>query len=230
MRLRVFGLLAALLGMAATATAQTPPALLNVYPVEVAESLASGATLLLYDGSPFHPDGNVLWDYAEAERCTHFGTSAKYIDALKKAGVAPVGTHDLASLRTLLSTGSPLAPESFDYVYEAIKKDLHLASISGGTDICGCFVLGIPTKPAFVIAASSRRASAPVSPCRACSRCAASLKSSNAVGSTTALPSASTRPTSTAAPRLWREPTFGSATYRGSGTLSQSTCWIGGSS
>jgi acetoacetyl-CoA synthetase len=115
----------------------------------LASGLASGATLLLYDGSPFHPGGNILWDYAEAERCTHFGTSAKYIDALKKAGLAPARTHDLGSLRTLLSTGSPLAPESFDYVYEAIKQDLHLTSISGGTDICGCFVLGVPTKPVW---------------------------------------------------------------------------------
>jgi acetoacetyl-CoA synthetase len=115
----------------------------------LASGLASGATLLLYDGSPFHPGGNILWDYAQGERCTHFGTSAKYIDALKKAGLAPARTHDLASLRGLLSTGSPLAPESFDYVYEAIKPDLHLASISGGTDICGCFVLGVPTKPVW---------------------------------------------------------------------------------
>jgi acetoacetyl-CoA synthetase len=111
--------------------------------------LASGATLLLYDGSPFHPSGNVLWDYAQAERCTHFGTSAKYIDALKKAELAPAKTHDLSTVRALLSTGSPLVPEAFDYVYAAIKHDLHLASISGGTDICGCFVLGIPTKPVW---------------------------------------------------------------------------------
>jgi len=111
--------------------------------------LAQGATLLLYDGSPFHPSGNILWDYAQAERCTHFGTSAKYIDALKKAELAPARTHDLSSLRALLSTGSPLAPEGFDYVYGAIKGDLHLASISGGTDICGCFVLGIPTEPVW---------------------------------------------------------------------------------
>jgi acetoacetyl-CoA synthetase len=115
----------------------------------LASGLASGATLLLYDGSPFHPNGNILWDYAQAERCTHFGTSAKYIDALKKAGLTPAKTHDLTSLRALLSTGSPLAPESFDYIYEAIKKNLHLASISGGTDICGCFVLGVPTKPVW---------------------------------------------------------------------------------
>jgi acetoacetyl-CoA synthetase len=97
--------------------------------------LASGATLLLYDGSPFYPDGNILWDYAQKERCTHFGTSAKYIDALKKAELAPATTHDLSTVRAMLSTGSPLAPESFDYVYQAIKPDLHLASISGGTDI-----------------------------------------------------------------------------------------------
>jgi acetoacetyl-CoA synthetase len=111
--------------------------------------LASGATLLLYDGSPFHPSGAILWDYAEAERITHFGTSAKYIDALKKAGLAPAETHDLSSLRTLLSTGSPLAPESFDYVYQKLKHDVHLASISGGTDICGCFVLGVPSRPVW---------------------------------------------------------------------------------
>jgi acetoacetyl-CoA synthetase len=111
--------------------------------------LSSGATLLLYDGSPFHPSGAILWDYAQAERCTHFGTSAKYIDAMKKAAVAPAKSHDLSSLRVMLSTGSPLMAESFDYVYDAIKKDLHLASISGGTDIMGCFVLGVPTKPVW---------------------------------------------------------------------------------
>jgi len=111
--------------------------------------LASGATLLLYDGSPFHPSGNVLWDYAAAEKCTHFGTSAKYIDALKKAGLEPRVTHDLSDLRAVLSTGSPLVPEGFDYVYAAIKQDLHLASISGGTDIVGCFVLGVPTEPVW---------------------------------------------------------------------------------
>ena len=111
--------------------------------------LASGATLLLYDGSPFHPSGAVLWDYAQAERATHFGSSAKYIDALKKAGLAPAETHDLSSLRAVLSTGSPLAPESFDYVYKKLKRDVHLASISGGTDICGCFVLGVPTRPVW---------------------------------------------------------------------------------
>ena len=111
--------------------------------------LATGATLLLYDGSPFHPDGNVLFDYADTEGMTVFGTSAKFIDAVRKAGLRPRDTHDLKSVRMLTSTGSPLAPENFDFVYDAIKPDLHLASISGGTDIVSCFVLGIPTKPVY---------------------------------------------------------------------------------
>jgi acetoacetyl-CoA synthetase len=109
--------------------------------------LAVEETLVLFDGSPFHPDGNVLWDLAERERITVFGTSAKYIDACKKAGVEPARTHDLGALRAILSTGSPLVPESFDYVYEAIKADVQLASISGGTDIVSCFVLGNPAGP-----------------------------------------------------------------------------------
>jgi acetoacetyl-CoA synthetase len=111
--------------------------------------LASGATLHLYDGSPFHPDGNVLFDYAEASGISVFGTSAKFIDAVRKAGLRPRDTHDLSMLRMLASTGSPLAPENFDFVYEAIKPELHLASISGGTDIVSCFVLGVPTKPVW---------------------------------------------------------------------------------
>jgi acetoacetyl-CoA synthetase len=109
--------------------------------------LASGATLLLFDGSPFYPDGNAIFDYAQAERMTYLGTSAKFIDAVRKAGLEPVTTHDLASVRVISSTGSPLSPESFVYVYEHVKKDVHLASISGGTDIAACFVLGIPLKP-----------------------------------------------------------------------------------
>ena len=112
-------------------------------------ALASEATLLLYDGAPFHPDGTALFDYAEAEGMTLFGTSAKYLDAAAKAGLAPKRTHDLGALRTLTSTGSPLAPEGFDYVYDAIKADLHLASISGGTDIVSCFALGDPTGPVW---------------------------------------------------------------------------------
>ncbi|HEV7253743.1 MAG TPA: acetoacetate--CoA ligase [Mesorhizobium sp.] len=112
-------------------------------------ALASGATVLLYDGSPFHPDGNTLFDFAQAERMTHFGTSAKFLDALKKAGLRPVETHDLSALRTLSSTGSPLGPDGFRFVHDAIKPDLHLASISGGTDIVSCFVLGVPLLPVF---------------------------------------------------------------------------------
>jgi acetoacetyl-CoA synthetase len=111
--------------------------------------LAAGATLLLYDGSPFAANGTVLWDYAAQEKMTVFGTSAKYIDALAKLGLVPRDTHDLSTLRALLSTGSPLAPESFDYVYRSIKDDLHLASISGGTDIISCFALGCPILPVW---------------------------------------------------------------------------------
>ncbi len=109
--------------------------------------LASGATLMLFDGSPFHPDGNVLWRYAESEKFTQFGTSAKYIDACNKAGMAPGRDHDLDSLRLVMSTGSTLSPESFDYVYESIKSDVCLSSMSGGTDIVSCFVLGHPELP-----------------------------------------------------------------------------------
>ncbi|PRD41184.1 acetoacetate--CoA ligase [Phyllobacterium phragmitis] len=111
--------------------------------------LAYGATLLLYDGSPFCPDGNVLFDYADAEGMTYFGTSAKFIDAARKAGLKPIETHDLSTVRTISSTGSPLSPECFHYVYDGIKKDVHLASISGGTDIVSCFVLGVPVKPVW---------------------------------------------------------------------------------
>jgi len=109
--------------------------------------LAAGATLLLYDGSPFYPSGNILFDYADAEGMTLFGTSAKYIDALAKAELKPRETHNLSTVRAMTSTGSPLAPESFDYVYRDIKPDIHLASISGGTDILGCFVLACPVLP-----------------------------------------------------------------------------------
>jgi acetoacetyl-CoA synthetase len=111
--------------------------------------LASGATLLLYDGSPTYPNANILFDYADAEDMTFFGTSAKYIDALRKAGLRPRDTHRLANMRIMTSTGSPLVPEGFDYVYDAIKPDIHLASISGGTDICGCFVGCDPTRPVW---------------------------------------------------------------------------------
>ena len=124
-----------------------------------ASALASGSTVLLYDGSPFHPSPSVLFDYARDERCTFLGTSAKYLDALAKrtsgggkalreGSVRPVReTHELPWLRTIASTGSVLAPEAFDYVHGSIKEDVHLASISGGTDIVGCFVLGCPVLP-----------------------------------------------------------------------------------
>ncbi|ARP98309.1 acetoacetate--CoA ligase [Pseudorhodoplanes sinuspersici] len=111
--------------------------------------IGAGATLILWDGSPFAPKPDVLFEYAQDEKITLFGTSAKYIDALKKADVHPAKTHDLSSVRVMTSTGSPLAAESFDYVYSDIKSDLHLASISGGTDIVSCFVLGDPTAPVY---------------------------------------------------------------------------------
>ena len=109
--------------------------------------LATGATLVLFDGSPFFRDGRILWEMAENERVTVFGTSAKYISALQKAGIRPVDEFKLPDLRALLSTGSPLAPESFDYVYAAIGGDLQLASIAVGKDIRSCFALGNPRLP-----------------------------------------------------------------------------------
>ena len=111
--------------------------------------LAVGATLLLYDGSPFAARGKVLFDLAEAEKMTHFGTSAKYIDAAAKLGLTPGTTHNLGALRAMFSTGSPLSPEGFDWVYREIKQDILLASISGGTDIVSCFVLGNPVLPVY---------------------------------------------------------------------------------
>jgi acetoacetyl-CoA synthetase len=110
-------------------------------------ALATGATLVLYDGSPFHPDPGALWHMAQEERLTVFGTSAKYLSSLEKSGFVPASAVDLTSLRSLLSTGSPLLPEGFDYVYRAVKSDLQLASISGGTDIVSCFALGCPIRP-----------------------------------------------------------------------------------
>jgi acetoacetyl-CoA synthetase len=114
----------------------------------LASGIGSGATLVLYEGSPFAPL-SVLWDFAEQERINVFGTSAKYIDACKKQGLAPARTHDLSALRLIASTGSPLAADGFDYVYSEIKPNVHLASISGGTDIVSCFVLGDPTGPVW---------------------------------------------------------------------------------
>jgi acetoacetyl-CoA synthetase len=112
-------------------------------------ALASEATLMLYDGSPFYPDGNILWSYAAEENFTLFGTSAKYIDALKNAGLDIASNHDLPALRTITSTGSPLVPESFDYVYAHVKRDVCLSSIAGGTDIVSCFMGGDPIGPVW---------------------------------------------------------------------------------
>ncbi|MCP5325738.1 MAG: acetoacetate--CoA ligase [Oceanospirillaceae bacterium] len=111
--------------------------------------LMTGAALVLFDGSPFHPAQDVLWNMAEAEKISIFGTSAKYIAALEKAGIKPAVTHQLPKLKSLLSTGSPLAHEGFDFVYRDIKADICLSSISGGTDIISCFALGNPTLPVW---------------------------------------------------------------------------------
>ena len=112
-------------------------------------ALASGACLVIFDGSPVYPQPNVLWDLAQRAEVSLFGTSAKYLEAIEKAELSPIDSHSLPYLRTLCSTGSVLYPEQFDYVYKHIKQDLHLASISGGTDICGCFVLGNPISPVY---------------------------------------------------------------------------------
>ena len=112
--------------------------------------LASGATLVLYDGSPFADNGSLLLDAIDRERITVFGTSAKFIAALEKAGHRPRETHGLGSLKAILSTGSPLSHESFEYVYRDFKADVCLSSISGGTDILSCFVGGCPTLPVYV--------------------------------------------------------------------------------
>jgi acetoacetyl-CoA synthetase len=115
----------------------------------LASALASRATLVLYDGSPFVAGGRILFDCADAARITVFGTSAKFIDSAAKAGLKPRLSHRLTAMKSMLSTGSPLAPEGFDYVYREVKRDLHLASISGGTDLISCFVLGNPTAPVW---------------------------------------------------------------------------------
>ena len=112
-------------------------------------ALATGSTVVLYDGSPFRPEPGSLWKMAQDEGVTIFGTSAKYISALEKEHEKPGETFDLSKLHTLLSTGSPLSPENFDYVYRDIKQDLQLSSIAGGTDIISCFSLGCPVKPVY---------------------------------------------------------------------------------
>jgi len=115
----------------------------------LASGLASGAALMLYDGSPFAADQNILFDYMQAERFTHFGTSAKFIEACQKATMAPNRTHDFSSVQVIFSTGSPLLPEAYDYVFEAFKRDVHVSSISGGTDLLGAFVGGNPIAPVW---------------------------------------------------------------------------------
>ena len=112
-------------------------------------ALGCGASIVLYDGSPFCPGPEVLWDYAEEVGATLFGTSAKYIDVLKKENYIPNESHELPHLRTLCSTGSVLVPESYDYIYSQVKEDLCVSSISGGTDIVSCFVLGSPVLPVY---------------------------------------------------------------------------------
>ena len=112
-------------------------------------SLACGATLVLFDGSPFYPDPGVLWKLAQDEKITVFGTSARYIASLEKEGVRPGSDYDLTPLRTVLSTGSPLAVEGFHYIYREVKKDVQLSSISGGTDLNGCFALGNPLQSVY---------------------------------------------------------------------------------
>jgi acetoacetyl-CoA synthetase len=112
-------------------------------------SLAVGATVVLYDGSPVYPSGNALWDLADETDISIFGTSAKWLEATEKMGVKPRETHKLHALNTILSTGSPLLPESFDYVYRDVKERVLLASISGGTDIVSCFALGNPLLPVW---------------------------------------------------------------------------------
>ena len=112
-------------------------------------NIAWGACVLLYDGSPFYPSPLTLFDFAEAENATLFGTSAKFLEALDNSGARPIESHPMESLRMICSTGSPLAPERFDFVYEAIKEDVHLVSMTGGTDILGCFIAGDPTRPVW---------------------------------------------------------------------------------
>lgn len=115
----------------------------------LAAGLAAEATLIVFDGSPFYPDGSQLFDLVDQNGITLLGVSAKFIDSVSSAGLRPIETHDLKTLRTVCSTGSPLSPEGFTHVYDSWKEDIHLASISGGTDLCGCLVGGNPNKPVF---------------------------------------------------------------------------------
>ncbi|HXC38749.1 MAG TPA: acetoacetate--CoA ligase, partial [Burkholderiales bacterium] len=115
----------------------------------VVTALSGGATLMLFDGAPLAEGGRLIFDYCVEEGCTHLGLSAKFIDEIRKRGLAPIKTHDLSKVRVVLSTGSPLVPEGFDYVYDSIKRDVLLGSMSGGTDIAGCFVMCNPILPVW---------------------------------------------------------------------------------
>ena len=112
-------------------------------------ALGRGATIVLFDGAPMAPTPSRLFDIAQDEKLDFFGVSAKFIDSAHKEGLVPAKSHDLSTIKTIGSTGSVLSPESFDYVYSSIKSDVHLASMSGGTDICGCFLAGVPTQPVY---------------------------------------------------------------------------------
>jgi len=112
-------------------------------------ALGRGATIVLFDGAPMAPTATRLFDIAQNEKLDFFGVSAKFIDSAHKEGLVPAKSHDLSSVKTIGSTGSVLSPESFDYVYSSVKSDVHLASMSGGTDICGCFLAGVPTQPVY---------------------------------------------------------------------------------
>ena len=112
-------------------------------------ALGRGATIVLFDGAPMAPTPSRLFDIAQDEKLDFFGVSAKFIDSAHKEGLVPAKTHNLSTIKTIGSTGSVLSPESFDYVYSSIKSDVHLASLSGGTDICGCFLAGVPTQPVY---------------------------------------------------------------------------------
>ena len=112
-------------------------------------ALGRGATIVLFDGAPMFPTPSRIFDIAQNEKLDFLGLSAKFIDSTHKEGIVPAQTHDLSSIKTIASTGSVLSPESFSYVYESIKRDVHLASMSGGTDICGSFLSGVPTQPVY---------------------------------------------------------------------------------
>ena len=113
--------------------------------------LASKASIVLLDGSLFHPKPRYIFDLIDSEKITFWGTSAKYIEVIEKLKLEPKKTHSLKSLKTIASTGSPLSDESFNYIYNLVKDDVHLTSISGGTDIIGCFVQGNPNLPVWPV-------------------------------------------------------------------------------